>query len=352
MSKIQFSAQEVETYYKRDFANDLQRYFTIDPPCRGRNYPMIMWMDSRNNPSRVIDGAPSRSAEGKGQTQRNFIFAGLLYFMLLIPQTIRKVCGEKAEEDFYLCSGWPLSSAGMGGYLPPKQMLEEAGLLPLPVEADNFYSMLKVMTPFMVKEISDFVKGENQTNLDFIAYSRFREATCNHPELLSVIAAESQKFIEEFRPRLTAIKGDIFDLNESQFDAAVVFVKGGFNGLDGTLMFSREKLETSKIGYVVYRGNGRCDSRYRPYKALLRDFTNDQEVVDYIKRMIPESLDFALRCGNRIAFHGLQIHGWDVPKSEKLSVNVVREWLDEHPQARVTMVDFRGCFNKYLVEAE
>ena len=68
--------------------------------------------------------------------------------------------------------------------------------------------------------------------------------------------------------------------------------------------------------------------------------------------MISESLDFALKCGNRIAFHGLQIHGWDEEKNEKLSVSVVRGWLDEHPLASVTMVDIRGCFGKYLVEID
>lgn len=153
-------------------------------------------------------------------------------------------------------------------------------------------------------------------------------------------------------PRLTALRGDIFSLDESKYDAAVAFVHGGYNGFDCMLADSREKIAQSKIGYVIYRDYVHRGQPYRPFIADYRRFRNEQEAVDYVKKMIPEALDFALECGNRIAFHGLQIHGWDEETNEKLSVSVVRDWLDEHQQASVTMVDIRGCFGKYLAEID
>ena len=56
------------------------------------------------------------------------------YFMLVIPQTIRRMFGEETEYDFYRCTGWPLSSAGLEKYLFPRQMLDEASLFPVKAE--------------------------------------------------------------------------------------------------------------------------------------------------------------------------------------------------------------------------
>lgn len=310
-------------------------------------------MTSRFNKSRGTDGSPALSAEGKERTLRNFIFSGIFYFMLLIPQTIRKVCGEEAEEDFYRCSGWPLSSAGLGGCLPPLQMLEEARLLPIESEKDNYYSMLNVVTPFMIHEFLEYIFSVNSKNLNQIACFRFRNAIADHASsLINRIVTDAKNFTSTFRPRLRALNGDIFALDESKYDAAIAFVRGGSNDLNYLLRVNNESIAKSKIKYVIYHDSVHRDLPYRQFIADFRRFANEQVIVDYIKKMIPESLDFALKFGNCIAFHGLQIHGWNEEKNEKLTVSVVRDWLDKHPEVTVTMVDINGCFGKYVIETE
>lgn len=172
MRKIAFDKKVVKDYYEGKFTKDLQRYFDIQVQD---GIPRILSMDVRFNKNRCRDGSPAsqnpsllllspdawknavdRDA-GIDVTQQNFIFSGLYYFMLLIPQTIRKMVDEEAEKDFYRCTGWPLSSAGLGGCLPPEQMLREASLFPNEVEYDNYCAMLDVVAPFMFEEIRQFL---------------------------------------------------------------------------------------------------------------------------------------------------------------------------------------------------
>lgn len=191
MRKIAFDKKVVKDYYEGKFMKDLQRYFDIQVQD---GIPQILSMDVRFNKNRCRDGSPAsqnpsllllppdawknavdRDA-GIDVTQQNFIFSGLYYFVLLIPQTIRKMFGEEAEYDFYRCTGWPLSSAGLGGYLPPEQMLSEASLFPNEVEYDNYCAMLDVVAPFMFEEIRQFLSRENSNNLHAEAYNRLLKA--------------------------------------------------------------------------------------------------------------------------------------------------------------------------------
>ena len=190
MRKIAFDKKVVKDYYEGKFMKDLQRYFDIQVRD---GISRILFMD-KNNKNRCRDGSPAsqnpsllllpldawknavdRDA-GIDVTQQNFIFSGLYYFVLLIPQTIRKMFGKEAEYDFYRCTGWPLSSAGLGGYLPPEQMLSEASLFPDKVEYDNYCAMLDVVAPFMFEEIRQFLSRENSNNLNAEAYNRLLKA--------------------------------------------------------------------------------------------------------------------------------------------------------------------------------
>ena len=353
MVYINFTIEAVRDYYNGDFSRDLRCYFIVDPPGSLRDYPMIPFMSLRFNKLREQNGNPALSAEGKVRILRNFIFSGICYFMFLIPQTIRQICGEGPEIDFYRCTGWPLSSVGMSDYLPPMKILEEASLLPSEGERDNYYSMLNMVTPFMIHEFLEYIIGVNTKNLNHIAYFRFRNAIADHASsLINRIVTDAMNFTSTFRPRLRALNGDIFDLDESKYDAAIAFVHGGSNNLNYLLRVNNELIAKSKIKYVIYHDSVHRDLPYRQFISDFRRFANEQVIVDYIKKMIPESLDFALKFGNCIAFHGLQIHGWNEEKNEKLTVSVVRDWLDKHPEVTVTMVDINGCFGKYVIETE
>lgn len=195
MRKIAFDKKVVKDYYEGKFTKDLQRYFDIQVRD---GISWILFMD-KNNKNRCCDGSPAQNPSllllsldawknaddrdaGIDVTQQNFIFSGLYYFVLLIPQTIRKMFGEEAEYDFYRCTGWPLSSAGLGGYLPPEQMLSEASLFPDKVEYDNYCAMLDVVAPFMFEEIRQFLSGENSNNLNAEAYNRLLMATKSQNE--------------------------------------------------------------------------------------------------------------------------------------------------------------------------
>lgn len=208
MRKIVFDSKVVKDYYNGKFAKDLQRYFDIQV----RNgIPMILSMETHFNQGRLIEGSPASSYlrliddspasrsdcenSGEDRTQLNFIFSGLYYFMLVIPQTIRRMFGEDSEYDFYRCTGWPLSSAGLGGYLSPKQMLSEASLFPIDIESENYCAMLDAVAPFMFDEIRQFVSGEASSNLNAEAYNRLLASMGNQiKEYINSIIAEASAF--------------------------------------------------------------------------------------------------------------------------------------------------------------
>lgn len=148
--------------------------------------------------------------------------------------------------------------------------------------------------------------------------------------------------------RLYALKSDIYDLDEDMYDAAVVFVKSGYNALSADLHFKEDKLAQSKIGYVVFTDSRMKKPFYQPFIPYLRSFPSQQQAEEYIRKMVHISLDSALRCGNRIAFHGVQIHGMDVRRNEVVTVEAIKIWLSHNPNAMVTIVDCCGSFGKYM----
>ena len=207
MRKIVFDKKVVKDYYDGKFAEHLQRYFDIQV----RNgIPWILSMDVHFNKKRLHNGSPASQNPplwllapnawenvdaGIDVAQLNFIFSGLYYFMLVIPQTIRKLFGEKVEYDFYRCTGWPLSSAGLGGYLHPEQMLNEACLFPVEVEYENYCAMLDIVSPFMFEEMRQFLSGENSNNLNAAAYCR----------LLMAMESQNEKFMNSIIAETTEL---------------------------------------------------------------------------------------------------------------------------------------------------
>ena len=181
MRRLNFNLELIRSYYESGFANDLQRYFDISARRDGINF--IGFMSWHGNPCRVSDGCPATRRFWRGDlardtnvTEKHFIFSGLYYFMILIPQALRKMLGKETEYNFYRASGWPLSSAGLGGYLHPAQMLSEASLLPCQAEKENYLIMLPLVSEFMIKEIRQFLSCKNSANINPMAYTQLVKA--------------------------------------------------------------------------------------------------------------------------------------------------------------------------------
>lgn len=108
--------------------------------------------------------------------------------------------GEEVEFDFYRCTGWPRISAGMGGALPPRQMLEEASLFPCKAEVENFYRMMTEVGPFMNSDLRSFFIQENRKNLDDVAYERMLTGMGDKvEEFLMSVKEESERFTNSFK---------------------------------------------------------------------------------------------------------------------------------------------------------
>lgn len=146
--------------------------------------------------------------------------------------------------------------------------------------------------------------------------------------------------------RLRAVKGDIFDLDEDEYDVAVAFVRHGYNGLSCGLHTNYNHIKESRIAYLIYTNSG---NRLHPYfRPMLRLFPSQEAAEKHIRYKVMESLDLAVACGNRIAFHGVQIKGMEVRHNEIVTIETVKEWLSYNPEASVTLVDLYGGFNRHL----
>lgn len=171
MKKIVFLRNKVKDYYNNQYSNDLQHYFKFESR-KGRNY--ILSVDRRNDclNGLRLPGSPSgfRLLEN-GSTDKNFIFAGFFSYMILTQQALFKVIDETAQEYFHQCTGWPKIYAGMAGpNYELSKMLVEAELFPVDAEKDNYLRMLDTVFEFMNDELSDFLLGNNTSNINQQSY--------------------------------------------------------------------------------------------------------------------------------------------------------------------------------------
>jgi len=150
---------------------------------------------------------------------------------------------------------------------------------------------------------------------------------------------------------INSIQGDIYKLNPNEFDAAIVFVKGGFNGLDQVKFDDVKKaLGSSSIGYLIYRDGGGYHPEFLKHKAYLTSFKHEEDALCYIREKVNESLNLVASHAKRIAFHGIQIYGLDTDLNTRVTVDAVKEWLSTHEDTTVTFVDLRDSFAKYITE--
>jgi hypothetical protein len=202
MRTIEFTLQEVTEYYQGDFQKHLRQYFDI---VQRNNKNCILFMDAFHNQDRLVEGQPAHyysrlSADKKevDETKLNFIFAGIFYFMVLVPRRLRSLFGDDTATDFYLATGWPWTSCGLGGFLTPKQTLSEAHLYPIEVEKANYITMMNVVGPFMLHEIKDFISESGSRNLNQAAFDRLYRTTSDKVDLLLAdLQEQTNSFIEQ-----------------------------------------------------------------------------------------------------------------------------------------------------------
>lgn len=215
MRTLHFPPELIWEYYSNDFGIDLRHFFKVKPMVGHRDIAFIAHLDWHFNPKRKCDGAPARRyslcdfrnfrfgdpdiTDVKNETEKNFIFAGIFYFLILVPQTLREMFGQEVEYAFYRCAGWPLLSAGLGGYLPPKEMLKEASLMPCEVERENYHRMLSEVVPFMNEEIRRFFRRQDKKNINEDAYNTMLSLIDNKTDdFLNRIERKSQAFMDSF----------------------------------------------------------------------------------------------------------------------------------------------------------
>lgn len=216
MLALHFPSKLIRDYYTNDFGIDLRQYFEVKPMVGHRDIAFIGHLDWHFNPQRKCNGAPACRVslndfrnlrfggvpdfdDVKNETEKNFIFAGIFYFIILVPQTLREMFGQDVEYAFYRCTGWPLVSAGLGGYLPPEQMLEEATLMPCDVERKNFHRMLSEVVPFMNEEIKRFFVGVDRKNLHEESYRKMIDLIGERTgRFLERVESESIAFMNSF----------------------------------------------------------------------------------------------------------------------------------------------------------
>ena len=131
-------------------------------------------------------------------------------------------------------------------------------------------------------------------------------------------------------------QGDIFDYTGGGFDAIIVFIEGGFSGIN-TEYWTREK-ELAEAPVMVIPFNGSSSQKVH---IKLND----------IHRLVFMTLDTAVQhnCKN-IGFHGIRAEDSDDDTGAEYTIKAVVEWLSPHPNSveSITLVDKRNCYEKHF----
>ena len=121
MCTLCFPAELIRDYSTNDFGIDLRHYFEVKPMVGHWDIAFIGHLYWHFNPQRKFDGAPACRVslidfqsipfggpdipEVKNETEKKFLFAGIFYFIILVPQTLREMFGQDVEYAFYRCTG-------------------------------------------------------------------------------------------------------------------------------------------------------------------------------------------------------------------------------------------------------
>lgn len=151
----------------------------------------------------------------------------------------------------------------------------------------------------------------------------------------------------EWNKRLKAVKGNVYELDENLYDAAVVFHNGGYSGHSVYFDRAKDKIALSRIGYIIYMDRSN-DFNFPLFIGWIDGFTS-YGVTKYINKMVNQTLDDAYTLGKRIAFCGIWIRKMDKRTNELITARAVSRWLDRHEDAHVTLIDNTDCFNRHHI---
>lgn len=133
-------------------------------------------------------------------------------------------------------------------------------------------------------------------------------------------------------------QGDIFDYKGGGFDAIIVFIEGGFSGIN-TEYWTREKeLADAPVMVIPFNGSS-------PQKVRI--------TLNNIHRLVFMTLDTAAQHGKRnIGFHGIRAEDADDHTGAEYTIKAVSEWLSMNPGAveSVTLVDIRNCYKEHFAK--
>lgn len=150
---------------------------------------------------------------------------------------------------------------------------------------------------------------------------------------------------------INAIQGDIFNLEDNNYDIAIAFVAGGFSGINASFRQNYKRIQNSILPYLIYSDKkNEINSKF--YKSRIELFDSATEFQEYIDLIVTSALEDAARIGERIAISGMWIRGLDQIKNETWMIESILRWLDTHPNAEVTIVDISDNINKHGILKE
>lgn len=128
-----------------------------------------------NDSRMILDAQNHKNPEDNpclSDPANRYFFAASVFFINLIPQVITRIAGVEVRNNFLKASGWPMMSAGLGGFISPELWLKESGLVPDKKEADYLKTLLLIVFPWQDNEMKEFVSG-SQPSLNRTAYNEF-----------------------------------------------------------------------------------------------------------------------------------------------------------------------------------
>ena len=160
----QVTSEKFVSYYTKQFAQELRRFYHIVNDFGDRSYPFVLQMNSDEYENR------DRVNMVWADRQHYYMFSAAVYYMSMCTQVVGKLYGWSAMEDFMRASGWPMLSCGMGGLMHPVQTVWESGLQPFAAD-DDYIGILRTAGEYLKKDFVEFFKP-GVANVNSSAHSR------------------------------------------------------------------------------------------------------------------------------------------------------------------------------------
>lgn len=177
--------QAFKNYYFNTFGEDLKKWFDIEESFGDIKVPFIGFASNNHQP-----------ADFKIRTENEFFFSVSCFYTFLIPQAVALIANDKkAFFNFSKCSGWPVCSCGLGGFMSAPQIVMEAHLEPAVEDKTTHNHIMETVLDFFLNEVRVFLTGDAQ-NLNPTAYSALCDITKGKiDEVCNVIVDAVNKYM-------------------------------------------------------------------------------------------------------------------------------------------------------------